>query len=183
MIWKSHGIPCFKFYFLFRNKDKRKQLDFRRCHGNIFSRVAFWKDKELSQRLQGTLKMAFERHLIVEDFTDMDEHMSSASSQKNIAPVNLTYYCMLLLFSPKHTFWIQINVDWIIFITIYLPFKPWKFWQYHHAFFIRTSKTSIMLNVRFYEGLQLQNVIMFLFSIKHSYLLTVKTTPDVNNYL
>ena len=36
----------------------------------------------------------------------------------------------------------------------------------------------------FLEGLQLQNVlIMFLFSMKHSYLATAKTTQDVNNSL
>ena len=40
------------------------------------------------------------------------------------------------------------------------------------------------LNVVFLEGLQPQNVlIMFLFSIKHSYLLTAKITQDVNNSL
>ena len=36
----------------------------------------------------------------------------------------------------------------------------------------------------FLEGLQLQNVlVMLLFSMKHSYLLTAKTTQDVNNSL
>ena len=40
------------------------------------------------------------------------------------------------------------------------------------------------LNVVFLEGLQAQNVlIMFLFSMKHSYLLTAKTTQDVNFYM
>ena len=41
------------------------------------------------------------------------------------------------------------------------------------------------LNIVFFlEGLQPQNVlIMFLFSMKHSYLLTVKTTQVVNNSL
>ena len=34
----------------------------------------------------------------------------------------------------------------------------------------------------FLEGLQPQNILnMFLFSMKHSYLLTAKTTQDVNN--
>ena len=36
----------------------------------------------------------------------------------------------------------------------------------------------------FFEVLQPQNVlIMFLFSMKYPYLLTAKTTPDVNNSL
>ena len=35
----------------------------------------------------------------------------------------------------------------------------------------------------FLEGLQPQNILnMFLFSMKHSYLLTAKTTQDVNNF-
>ena len=47
-------------------------------------------------------------------------------------------------------------------------------------FFIRISKILVSLNVAFLEGLQPQNVlIMFLFSMKHSYLLTAKTTQDV----
>ena len=36
MIWRCHGIPCFHFYFLFRNNAIREQLDesdFLRCHG------------------------------------------------------------------------------------------------------------------------------------------------------
>ena len=37
--------------------------------------------KVLSQKLQGTLTMAFERHLTVEDFTDMDEHKLSAKKK------------------------------------------------------------------------------------------------------
>ena len=40
------------------------------------------------------------------------------------------------------------------------------------------------MSVFFSEGLQLHNVlIMFLFSMKHSYLLTTKITPDFNNSL
>ena len=48
--------------------------------------------------------------------------------------------------------------------------------------FIRTSKISLSLFL--FEGLQPQNVrIMFLFSMKNSYLLTTKITPDPNNSL
>ena len=35
----------------------------------------------------------------------------------------------------------------------------------------------------FLEGLKLQNALMFLFSMIYSYLLTAKTTPEVNNSL
>ena len=65
----------------------------------------------------------------------------------------------------------------------FLPFDTLcilEFIQYLKAFFIRTSKNLMRLSA-FFEGLQLQNVlIMFLFPRKHSYLLTAKITPDVN---
>ena len=55
----------------------------------------------------------------------------------------------------------------------------------HHlyAFSIRTSKVFMRPNVGFSERLQPQNVIIYLFSMKYSYLLTMKTTSDVNNSL
>ena len=74
MIWRCHGV-------LFRNNVIRKQWvenDLRRCNDNFFSKVSFWKylitamSKVLSQQLRGTLTTAFERHLTIENFTDMD---------------------------------------------------------------------------------------------------------------
>ena len=50
-------------------------------------------------------------------------------------------------------------------------------------FFITTSKTLMKFKAAFLEGLHPQNALMFLFSMKHSYVLTAKTTPDVNNSL
>ena len=51
------------------------------------------------------------------------------------------------------------------------------------CFFITTSKILMRLNVVFLEGLQPQiALMMLLFSIKCWYLLTTKTTPDVNNF-
>ena len=57
-----------------------------------------------------------------------------------------------------------------------------KFIQYLYNFFIRTNNILMRFNVVFCEGLQPQNVIIILFSMKHKYLLTAKTT-DVNNSL
>ena len=37
--------------------------------------------KVLSQQLRGTLKTAFERHLRIEDITDMDQHRCQASTK------------------------------------------------------------------------------------------------------
>ena len=67
----------------------------------FFSKVSFWKYKVLPQRLRGILTTIFERHLPVEDFTDMDQHRCRICSSKSIAPQRLTYYCMLLLLSHK----------------------------------------------------------------------------------
>ena len=91
VIGKWHGIPCCCFKLLFRNYSKREQLDekdIRHCCGNLFLKVSFWKYKVYSQRLQGTLKTAFERHPTVED--SMDQHMSLGCSWRNIAQSHLT---------------------------------------------------------------------------------------------
>ena len=37
--------------------------------------------KVLSQQLQGTLTTAFDRHLAMEDFTDMDQHRCRACTK------------------------------------------------------------------------------------------------------
>ena len=49
--------------------------------------------------------------------------------------------------------------------------------------FLITSKILMILNVVFLEILLLQNVLRFLFSMKHSHLLTANTPPDVNSSL
>ena len=41
-------------------------------------KVSFQMFKVLSQQLPGTLTTAFERHLIIEDFPDMDQHRCRA---------------------------------------------------------------------------------------------------------
>ena len=46
-----------------------------------------------SQQLQGTLTMEFERHLTIEDFTDMDQHRSRAC----ITTFSLLLYASLSL--------------------------------------------------------------------------------------
>ena len=81
-------IFCFHFYFLFRNVLTEQlqwgENDLRRCYGIFFSKVSFRKylitamSKVLPQQLRGTLTMAFERHLTIEDFTEMDQHRCRA---------------------------------------------------------------------------------------------------------
>ena len=79
MMWRCHAIPCFHFYFLFRNNGKRNKLDgndFRLCYMVIFFESVIPKvlDYSYVQQLQGNLTTAFERHLSIENFTDMDQH-------------------------------------------------------------------------------------------------------------
>ena len=51
-------------------------------------------------------------------------------------------------------------------------------------FFTRTSKFSLRINFLIFEGFQPQNgLIFFLFSMKHSYLLTTKITPYFDTYI
>ena len=91
-------------------------------------------------------------------------------------PRHLTYYCMFLFLSNKLNL---ILIEFFCYnLFAFLPFDILcilKFIQYLCAFFIRASKIFMRLNVAVCEGLQPQNVI-FLFSLKHQYLLTVKTT-------
>ena len=49
----------------------------------------------LYQQLQGTLTVAFETHLTIEDFTGMGVKFE---------PRHLTFYCMLLILSNKPSF-------------------------------------------------------------------------------
>ena len=65
----------------------REQLDendLRHCYGNFFSKVSFRKYlitamfTVLPQLLRGTLTMGFERHLAIEDFTEMNQHRCQA---------------------------------------------------------------------------------------------------------
>ena len=64
----------FSFLFLYRNC---------RCYDFFFTESVILKVLDhsyvqSSQQLQGTLTTAFERHFIIEDFTDVDQHMSRA---------------------------------------------------------------------------------------------------------
>ena len=50
--------------------------------------------------------------------------------------------------------------------------------------FVRTSKILIRLNVLISEAIfHAQNSILFLFTMKHSYLLTTKMKPELNDSL
>ena len=110
MVWRSHGIPCFHFHFLFGNTGKTEQLDendFPCCYGKLFSKESFQKYlitamfKVLFQQLKGTLTAGFERYFTIEDFRDMDHHRCWACSSEKVAPRQLGYSRMLLFLSNK----------------------------------------------------------------------------------
>ena len=130
-------IFCVFIFIFCLEPTEREQLDendFRHYYGN-FSEAPFWKYlitamfKVLSKQLRGTLTTAFERHMTVKNFTDMDHHRCQlfldltslkkidkstwkifiytriwAYSWKNIGSRHFTYYCMLLFCSNKPSF-------------------------------------------------------------------------------
>ena len=61
--------------------------NFRYYSGNFFPKVLFQKYlitamfKFLSQKLGGNLTVTFERHLTIEDFKDIDQHMCQACTK------------------------------------------------------------------------------------------------------
>ena len=88
----NHGTrySVFPFYFLFRSNLIREQLDendFRCCYDNFYfeSVVPKVPDHGYFQssfsRITGTLTTAFERHLTIKDFTDMDQHRCQACTK------------------------------------------------------------------------------------------------------
>ena len=52
----------------------------------------------------------------------------------------------------------------------------------YYTFHTRTSKILMRLNILVFRRFQSQNVILFSFSMKHSYPLMTTITPDVNNW-
>ena len=161
----------FIFIFMFRKNVIGKQLgqnNFCRCYGFFFSKVSFRNYfittmfKVLYQQLQNTLTTTFERHLTTEDFMNIGVKP---------APRHLTYYCMLFFLSNKPSFkfnlmLIEQFLPQFIYLSIFW-YCILKFIQYLYAFFIRASKFSWASMLFFCEGLQLQNVIIFFFSMKH----------------
>ena len=135
----------------------------------FFSKVSFWKYlittifKVFYQQLRSTLATAFERHLRTEDFMDIGVRP---------APRYWTYYCVLLFLSQTNLVFkfnlmlIEQFLPQFIYLSIFW-YCILKFIQYLYAFFIRASKFSWASMLFFCEGLQLQNVIIFLFSMKH----------------
>ena len=76
----------------------------------------------------------------------------------SFSQANLVFIFNLMLIEQFLPQFIYLSVFWYCIL---------RFIQYLCAFFIRTSKFSWASVLFFCEGLQLQNVIIFLFSMKH----------------
>ena len=102
-----HDIPCFYFYFLFRNNGKREQSngnDFRCFYGNFFWKChseSTWSqlcsksylnnyEAHWQRHLKGSLKLKISQ-------TWIDIGVESATKHS-------TYYCMVLFLSNKSSF-------------------------------------------------------------------------------
>ena len=76
----------------------------------------------------------------------------------SFSQTNLVFKFNLMLIEQFLPQFIYLSIFWYCIL---------KFIQYLYAFFIRASKFSWASMLFFCEGLQLQNVIIFLFSMKH----------------
>ena len=106
MIWKCHGILCFHFYFFFRNNGKN---DFCCCYGDFIFRKCHSKSTS-SQLLDRTFTTAFERHLAIEDFKDVDQHRCRTCTMT----FDLLFMFLFLLNKPiiyLCTFWYSVHLE------------------------------------------------------------------------
>ena len=114
----------------------------------FFSKVSFRKYlitamfKVLSQHLRGIFTTAFERHLIIEYFTDIDQRMCQTCTKT----FNLLYASLSL----KQAYFLNLTQFWsndsCHNLFTFLPFDILC------IFFIRASKIFIRLNAVFCEG-------------------------------
>ena len=130
------SIQCFHFYFLSRNNGIREQLyqnDFCCCYGEICFESVIRKYlitamfKVLSQQLQDTLTMAYERHPLVEDFPDkILPIFTDLWIIVGVEPVprHLTYCSMLFFLSSKPSFCYSNNFCCNLFTFLCLKDAP-----------------------------------------------------------
>ena len=107
MIWRCHSIPCFHFYFLFRNNGLREQLyqnDFCCCYGQIC--------------FESVIPQVLDHSYVQSSFSTITRHLDNGiwktlqlkilPTWTNVgvepAPRHLTYCSMLLFLSNKPSF-------------------------------------------------------------------------------
>ena len=94
MIWRCHSIPCFHFYFLFRNNGIREQLyqnDFCCCYSEICSKFFL-----------NNYKTPWEWHM--KDTLQLKILPTWINVGVEPAPRHLTYCSMLFFLSNKPSF-------------------------------------------------------------------------------
>ena len=142
---KAYSVLSFLF-FLFRIRCNGKKNTWMRMNFVtvmvIISEMPFWKLLDISyfqssQQLRNALTKAFERHLTVEDFTDMDQHkcqffLGQISWNENgqrclgiIRCIKVRACYILLFLWNKPSFQIQSSVDRIIFTEFVYLFTFW----------------------------------------------------------
>ena len=105
----------------------------------------------------------------------------------NNVPGHFTYYPILLCLSNKPNFLIQPSLDWMIFASICLAVPLdilciLEFTQCLYAFFIRTSKVLMTLNV-FLKVYSRKTFLLCSYFVLNIRTCTAKITLGVNNSL
>ena len=178
MVWRCRGIPFLWdsefLFFLFRTNGK-KNIWMRVIPVTVMIvilKVPFWKLLDITyvQSSFSTITRHIDNGIWKTPCSWRFYRHGSTWNQKNLVfKFNLV---LIEKFSPQFIYLFTFQYSAYLEVI-----------QCFYAFFIRTSKISMRLLV-FFEALQPQTVlIMFLFSMKHSYLLKAKITHEVNNSL
>ena len=171
MIWRCHSILCFHFYFsletTIRYDEKIWWEDMMRIWWERYDenkkKVSFWKFKVLSQQLRGTLTTTFERHLIIEDFTDMDQNRCRACTN--------TFDLFYASLSLKQTYFLNLTWCWlnnlrhnlfIFWYFVYIEVHPVPLRSFHKKL-VKFWWGSMLFFVKVYS----QKNCIFLLPIKH----------------
>ena len=159
------------FIFVFRSNVIREQLgqnNFRRCY--VFFSQKYHSERTWSHRCSkfsiSNYEALWQRHL--EGNLQLKILWTSVSSLYQdikliIVCFSLSQTSLVFQFNPML---IEQSLPQSICLSIFW-YCIFKFFQYLYAFFIATSKFSWASILLFCEGLQLQNVIISLFSMKH----------------
>ena len=160
----------FIFIFMFRNNVIGEQLgqkNFRRCYGVFFESIILkGLDHNDVQSSLATITKHLENGIWKTPYNwRFYGHQCQACTKTlnllvyfSFTQTSLVFKFNLMLIEQFLPQFIYLSIFWYCIL---------KFIQYLYAFFIRASKFSWASMLFFCEGLQLQNVIIFLFSMKH----------------
>ena len=162
----------FIFIFMFRNNVIREQLgqkNFRSCHVSFFEiiipKVLDHNDVQSSLSTitnhldNGIWKAPYNWRVLLTLMSSLHQDIELIIVCFSFSQTSLVFKFNLMLIEQFLPRFIHLSIFWYWVL---------KFIQYFYAFFKRASKFSSASMLFFCEGgLQLQNVIIFLFSMKH----------------